>query len=309
MHLPLCVHLADRALLRVAGVDARAFLQGLISNDIHKVTPNRAIWAAFLTPQGKYLHDFFVYEAGDALLLDTEAARLDDLRRRLSIYKLRSQVSVAAQDPPMAVWALFGTDEGESVAALTGLSHSAGQATDTGDAIMFADPRHAKAGLRAILPRETGAATLVERGFRVGEREDYDRFRIELGLPDGSRDMLVDKSLLLECGFDELHGVDWQKGCYMGQELTARTRYRGLVKRRLVPFAVQGTLPAPGTLLQMAGKAVGEVRSGANGYALALLRIDALEAIIAAGGIALGETRLALRLPDWWTANASSQKS
>ena len=112
--------------------------------------------------------------------------------------------------------------------------------------------------------------------------------------------MLVEKSLLLECGFDELNGIDWQKGCYLGQELTARTRYRGLVKRRLLPVSVEGPLPPPGTPILLDGKDVGEVRSGIDGMALALLRLEALRAIAAGTGqIRAGETGLLPRPPDW----------
>ena len=120
----------------------------------------------------------------------------------------------------------------------------------------------AGAGLRAVLPVGNAADLLADHGSSAGNTDDYDLPRLTLGLPDGSRDLILEKSILLESGFDELHGVDWKKGCYMGQELTARTKYRGLIKKRLVPVTVDGPLPEPGTPVMADGKEIGEVRSG-----------------------------------------------
>jgi folate-binding protein YgfZ len=295
--VPICVPLAERELLRIAGDDARAFLQGVVSNDVRRVAPKRAIWAAFLTPQGRYLHDFFLCELDGALILDAEAARLSDLKRRLSIYKLRSRVTIEEIGQTASVWALIG----EGAAAAVGVRpEEPGTATSFGGGVVFMDPREAAAGLRAVLPSGQGPAALAASGFGRGNIQDYDRLRIQLGLPDGSRDMLVEKSLLLECGFDELNGIDWQKGCYLGQELTARTRYRGLIKRRLLPVTVDGELPPPGTPILLDGKDVGKVRSGVDGVALASFRLDALAAIGEAGGsVSVGDARLTPHRPSW----------
>ncbi len=296
MSLASFVRLASRGVLRVEGPDARSFLQGLISNDIGAVKPDHAVWAAFLTAQGKYLHDFFVCESGGALLLETEADRLADLKRRLSLYRLRSRVSIEEVGPTLGVWALIG----EAAATQAGLaSASAGSAAPLGEGIVIVDPRLAAAGLRALLPGETGEAALLALGFERAEPGAYDALRIFLGLPDGSRDMLVEKSLLLECGFDELGGIDWNKGCFLGQELTARTRWRGLVKRRLLPMRVEGAIPQPGTPISVDGQNVGEVRSGAEGWALALLRLSALPAISKAAGVTVGEATLVPHVPGW----------
>jgi tRNA-modifying protein YgfZ len=301
--VPEYVPLADRNVLGIAGDDARTFLQGLISNDVRRVSPERAIWAAFLTPQGKYLFDFFVCEQDGRLLLDCEGARLMDLRRRLSMYKLRSKVIIEPAD--LAVWAVIGDGLANSPAlppmlatALT--SGEPGEAALFAGGVAFVDPRHSGAGLRLVLPAAAGPGVLAQQGWAEGSHADYDRLRLRLGLPDGSRDMLIEKSLLLECGFDELNGIDWQKGCYLGQELTARTRYRGLVKKRLLTVAVEGPLPAAGTPVMLDGKEVGEVRSGADGAALALLRLEALEADGArTGGLSADAARLIPSRPDW----------
>jgi folate-binding protein YgfZ len=290
------VLLRERGLLSVAGDDRRAFLQGLISNDIEKVSATRSIYAALLTAQGKYLHDFFVAEYGGALLLDGEAARLADLQRRLGLYRLRAKVTLAPADPRLVVAAAFGAG---ALAAL-GLPGEPGATAPFADGIAFVDPRLAELGARLIVPHEGGIAALRQAGFAEANFASYDRLRLEHGFPDGSRDLPLEKAILLEAGFDELNGVDWQKGCYIGQELTARTKYRGLVKKRLMPVRVDGPLPPPGTLVMLGGQEAGEMRSGQDGVALALLRIEAVEA--AQGGervLQAGEARLVPIKPGW----------
>jgi len=285
------VALPQRGLIAVGGADRRGFLQGLISNDIEKVSPSRAIHAALLTAQGKYLHDFFIAERGETLFIDCEAARLADLQRRLGIYRLRSKVTLAPADPALGAFAAFGAG---TLAAL-GLPEEAGTAAPFAGGIAYADPRLAALGARLILTREESAAALRAAGFAEADFAAYDRLRLAAGVPDGSRDLVLEKSILLESGFDELNGVDWQKGCYVGQELTARTKYRGLIKKRLVPVRIEGSLPAPGTAIRRAGEEVGEMRSGRDGIALALLRLEAM----AAGDLEAEGARLAPTKPDW----------
>ena len=244
MTTPALIHLANRAVLRVSGDDRVSFLQGLLSNDVRRVSATTSVWAALLTPQGKYLHDVFVIAEGEALRLDGEAARLDDLRARLSRYRLRAKVAIDPA-PELAVFALLGSSaEG------------------------FADPRHDNIGRRVIAPKESLAPT--------APFETYDYRRLTLGLPDGSRDIEPEKDLLLEARFDDFHGVDFKKGCYVGQEVTARTKYRGLVKKRLLPVRVDGPLPSPGTPVIWEGREVGVLRSGCADAALALLRLDSV---------------------------------
>ena len=208
-------------------------------------------------------------EAGESIWLDTEAARLGDLKRRLSMYRLRAKAFLDEQ-PGLCVAAIFGVD---ALAAL-GLPSEPGAARPFGSGVVFVDPRLAALGARAILPREEARELLADAGIAEAGFDSYDRLRLSLGVPDGSRDLVLEKSILLEAGFDELNGVDWQKGCYIGQELTARTKYRGLVKRRLMPVAIEGPTPLPGTLVTADGREVGEMRSSRDGLGLALLRIE-----------------------------------
>ena len=254
--------LTDRAVLEVTGEDRLAFLQGLISNDVTLAAPGQAIWAALLTPQGKWLADFFLTAEADRLLLDAEAAQAEMVMAKLLRFRLRSKVAMAS---------------------LSGWVVQAGWGDSSMPIGATPDPRLAEAGWRLA------TATPV-----AADSAGYDAHRLSLGLPDGGRDMEAEHSVLLEAGFDELHGISWSKGCYMGQELTARTKYRGLVKRRLVPVSVEGPLPARGTPVTLAGAEVGEMRSGHEGQGMALLRLSALGAELQAG-----ETVLRPRIPGW----------
>jgi folate-binding protein YgfZ len=294
--------LDDRGLLTVAGDDRATFLQGLISNDVLKVGASRAIHASLLTAQGRYLHDFFVAAlvgttGGDGLVLDAEAGRLEDLRKRLMLYRLRSKVTVAPLADHIVV-AAFGPGTG----AALGLAEEAGSAAPFAGGIAYIDPRLAGMGARLIIPREKLEA-VAAAGFAVGERAAYEKLRLSLGVPDGSRDLPVEKALLLENNFDELNGVDWKKGCYVGQEVTARMKYRALVRKRLLPVRIEGSVPAPGTAVTLDGEEVGEMRSGEDGWGLAFLRLEAVETAeregksLAAGGAALTPLK-----PAWWAA-------
>jgi folate-binding protein YgfZ len=187
------------------------------------------------------------------------------LVQRLSRFRLRSKVTLRTAEE-FAVHAAWG-------------------GTPTAQAIMAPDPRLPDAGWRllATTPLPTTAS-----------EAHWDHHRLALGLPDGSRDLEAEKTVLLEAGFDELHGVSWSKGCYMGQELTARTKYRGLLKRRLVPVAVTGPVPAPNTPVMRDDVEVGTMRSGRDQAGLAVLRLDAMH-----GTLACGDATLTPRIPDW----------
>jgi tRNA-modifying protein YgfZ len=261
--------LPHRSVIAVGGPDRAEFLQGLISNDTAKVGPGQAIWAALLTPQGRFLNDMFVVEDGDGtFLLETERERAAALAKKLKMYTLRSKVTVEDRGDTMEVAVVFGAGA-EKILPVIG-------------ATAFVDPRLPELGVRVLAPAGQTAAMLL--GVDPAPPDAYEALRLRLGVPDGSRDLPVEKALLLESGFDELHGVDWQKGCYMGQELTARTKYRGLIKRRLFPVKIDGALPPPGTPVERDGREVGEIRSGSGDRALAMLQLDAADGPLTVDG-------------------------
>jgi len=257
-------HLPDRAALAVSGEDRVSFLQGLVSNDVTGAVPGHAVFAALLTPQGKWLADFLIVADADRLLLDCERALAPMLAQRLTRYRLRAKVAIEATELQV---------------------HAAWDGAPDTPGIIARDPRLEAAGWRvlAATPLATNASA-----------EEWDAHRLALGLPDGSRDCESDKTILLEAGFDELAGVSWTKGCYMGQELTARTKYRGLLKRRLVPVLIEGAPPPPGTPITSDGAEVGTLRSGQGPRAIAQLRIDALDRVLTCGG-----ARLRADIPAW----------
>ena len=337
--LPCFALLAERGLIRVGGPEARPFLNALVSTDVTRVGPDRAVYAALLTPQGKYLHDFFVFELDGALWLDAERARQADLQRRLTLYKLRAKVEIGDGNPGRAVVALWGDDVAEKLGFMSPPSpsplppHAGGEGLtkfssppragkrvaakrpgegenaappDPGRAAPFLggvaaiDPRLSALGARAILPAQDLAARLTAAGFAAADAAGYDRHRLALGVPDGSRDLEVEKALLLENNFEPLHGVDFEKGCYVGQELTARTKYRALIRKRLFRVLIDGPLPPPDTPVTLDGAEAGVLRSGRDGAALALLRLEQVaEAAASNRPLMAGSARLTPIKPDW----------
>jgi hypothetical protein len=238
---PFSILLPKRGLIRVGGEDAGKFLQGLISNDIRKLETQASLYACLLTPQGKFLHDFFITREEDTYLLDCEGEdRAQDLLRRLTMYKLRAKVTFECTDS-IDVYAN---------------SYSG-----------IADPRHPGLGLRSFL---RPALPLMPFTF-------WDEQRIRLGLIDGSRDAELEISTLEELNIADT-AVSFDKGCYVGQELTTRMEMRGLGKKHLLPLGFNGQVPFFSDPLKNAdGKVIAEMRSSCGTVGLALVRDDALE--------------------------------
>lgn len=253
--------LLHRGILEIQGEDRAAFLQGLITNDIYEVTPHQAIYATLLTPQGRFLYDFFISEQNGSYFLETEALKLEALLKKLNLYKLRSKITLKAR-LDLKVYALWGTD----IASSLDLKDERGSAKDG----VYMDPRLIELGARAI-------GEIDSQNFQSASVEEYASHRLKLGVPEGGQDLIPEKSILLESGLDELHAVSWTKGCYMGQELTARTKYRGLVRKRLFPLVIEGTPPPFGADIFKNEVVVGEMRTHAGSLGLALLRLEAFE--------------------------------
>lgn len=246
-------HDTDRAVLRVSGPEARDFLQGLVTNDVRRLADG-PVYAALLTPQGKYLFDFLLVADGDeAVLVDVAAGRAAALAQRLGVYRLRAKVAIEATD--LAV--VIGT----------------GPVPDGG----FADPRDPGLGWRALVadpaPLLAGRAVLTAAARAAA--------RVALAVPEAGVELTPDDSYILEMGFERLHGVDFRKGCYVGQEVTARMKHKTTLRKGLARVALDGPLedgaPPPGTEITRDGRAVGTLLSAAGDRALAYLRFDRTE--------------------------------
>lgn len=241
---------ATRSLHHLTGADALPFLQGLVTNDVLPLQKGPGIvWCALLTPQGKYLADFFVVNTGAGLLLDLPAALAGATLKRLAMYRLRADVQMAPAD----------------LAFARGLGPAPEGA--------FADPRHPDLGWRAYGPAAEGLAP---------QTVDWDALRVRLGVPEAGIDLIPDDSYILESGFEALHGVNFKKGCYVGQEVTARMKHKTELRKGLVPVRVVGAAPI-GTPILAGGREVGTLYSQAGGMGLAHLRFDLAEGEMTAG--------------------------
>ena len=271
--------LSDRAVVRVSGHAAHGFLQGLITNDIDKAKPGGAIHAGLLTPQGKILFDFFVIPAADGFLLEIAKAKAGELAQRLRFYKLRAQVEIA-EDPSFAVAAAWGAPP---------------RLPD--GAIAYADPRLSALGLRILLQAEADARIL---GCTIAGEDAYHAHRIALGVPEGGRDYAFGDAFPHEAMFDRLAGVDFDKGCFIGQEVVSRMEHRGIARKRIVGVEGEGPLPPSGTEITAGGAPVGTLGSVSEHSGLALLRLDRAEEAKAAGlPLRAGEVTVDLRIPAW----------
>ncbi len=282
----------ERGVIALAGPDRTALLQGLISADMAALGPAHALWGALLTPQGKYLHDFMLAIAGERLLLDCDADRRDDLLKRLKVYRLRSKVEISDVSDEIGVHVAWG----DGAAACFGLAETAGAACEWQGGAVFVDPRRLSLGLRLFLPHEGAAAALDAAGLTLCEAAPWHRLRLGEGIAEGGRELVPDKGLLIESGFDELGGIAWDKGCWMGQELTARMKYRALVKKRLLPVTLSGPPPLDGTAILQEGREVGELRHQVSGQGLALLRLEALQK---QAPLTAGDALVEVTIPEW----------
>lgn len=287
------ITLADRGVIAITGPETRSFLQAIVTNDVEKVDPTRTLYSALLTPQGKFLFDFFMADDGDGgLLLDVKQERLAEFAKRLKFYKLRAKAEIVDASDRFAVTALIGDGAGVSAR----LHEGAGNARRDGDTVLAVDPRLAAMGVRAIHPLDAQPFTEATQGSLT----DYETHRMSLAVPDGGTDVLVDKSFILESNFEELNAVDFEKGCYVGQELTARTKFRGTIRRRLFGITAQADLPPAGTPITVGTAEIGEIRSGLGDHGIALIRIDRLEeaggeaANVMAGDVAIKPVK-----PSW----------
>jgi folate-binding protein YgfZ len=278
--------LLDRGVVKVSGADARGFLNGLFTVDVVKMTPGAARFGALLTPQGKIVADFIVFEAaeedGGGFLLDCPRALAPTLAEKLRFYKLRAKVQIDDLSAALGVMAVW-PDQAES---------------EYGPS--FTDPRLPALGTRIILPPDTAADAAKDLGAALVDADVYDTHRVMLGVPRGGMDFSYGGTFPHEANMDQLGGVDFDKGCYVGQEVVSRVEHRGSARSRIVPLAYEDHAPDDGLPVMAGDKQIGVVGSAVGGTALALLRLDRLGDAIAAGtSIEAGGIKVRARKPAW----------
>jgi tRNA-modifying protein YgfZ len=274
-------HLDDRAVVRIAGPDAKTLLQNVVTLDMESVDRHGSGYGALLTPQGKILFDFVLHKAPDGYAADVQAGEAEAFAKRLSLYKLRAKVEIALV-PELAVYAAWD-----------------GAYTQGGG---YADPRLATLGNRWLAQRGSVATDT--------SAPDWHRHRIALSIPQGGVDFVFGDSFPFDAGMDSLHGVAFDKGCYIGQEVVSRMRHRGTARRRIVAIESKGSLPEPGADIVAGERVVGRLGSSAGGKGIGLVRLDRLHAALDERlPVRAGAEELAVALPAWatygWPATAS----
>lgn len=273
--------LAERGVIKVAGDGARSFLHGLVTADILSLQAGAARFCALLSPQGKIIADFLVAAApaNDGLFLDYPRELCGSLLEKLNRYKLRSKVVIEDVSAGLGVLAAWNG---------TALPHP----EQTAIGLAYADPRLPALGIRIMLPPDRAGAAAAALGATPVEPTDYEAHRIALGVPRGGVDFAYGEAFPHETDMDQLAGVDFGKGCYVGQEVVSRMEHRGTARTRAVPVRYDGTAPPAGSTITAGGRQLGTLGSAAAGRAIALLRLDRV-----ADALERGEPLMAVEVP------------
>jgi folate-binding protein YgfZ len=277
--------LPDRGVVKVSGEDARDFLNGLVTTDVALLHPGFGRFGALLTPQGKIIVDFLITEApsghGGGFLLDCPRALAQALTDKLGFYKLRAKVSVENLSDSLGVLAAWDGD------------------FSTKPDLAFADPRSPALGWRILVPAELAQKVADLIGADLVDSSAYDAQRIASGVPRGGLDFMYGDAFPHETNMDRLHGVDFAKGCYVGQEVVSRMQHRGTARTRTMRIVLQEFSPEPGTAILAGDKPVGTIGSTAGRNGLALIRTDrAADALAAGTPLTAGGLAIRLAAPD-----------
>jgi folate-binding protein YgfZ len=279
--------LPDRSISRVTGEDAARFLNGLVTQAVDALPPGVARYTALLTPQGKIIADFFVIavaaDDGGGFVLDLPRALAEDLEKRLTFYRLRAKVEIAAR-PDLAVAVTLERAAPEELG------------------LVYQDPRHPGLGWRIVLPADGARATLEAAGMTLVGPEVWHGRRISIGIPEGGKDFVYGDTFPHEADMDVLGGVDFHKGCFIGQEVVSRVERRAAARSRVVPVAFSDGAPEPGAEVRAGDRSLGYMGSAAGRLGLAMLRLDRVAEGLSAGDkIVAGGIELTLLRPDWAT--------
>jgi tRNA-modifying protein YgfZ len=261
--------LPDRGVVKVAGLDARTFLNGLMTADVMTMTPATPRFAALLTPQGKIIVDCIVVEApaedGGGFFLDCPRALARELVQKLGFYRLRAKVSVEDLSEALGLLAIWGG------------------AGSTEFGLGYADPRLAALGIRVIVPPQLASEATADLGAELVDAAAYEAHRIALGVPRGGLDFIYGDAFPHEADMDQLNGVDFGKGCYVGQEVVSRIEHRGTARNRIVPVTAEDFAPEAGVPVMAGDRQIGTTGSAAGNRGLAMLRLDRVADALASG--------------------------
>lgn len=277
------IHLKHRTILSVSGNDRRSFLQGLITNDVNRLSSDTPLYACMLNPQGKILFDFLLYEHQETILLDVWNEKAESLMKRLSLYKLRANVEISHSID----WSIYAS-----------LDNTKPDPT-TAEMVMR-DPRHSSLGYRILSTRELDAKN---------PQKDYETHRLSLGIPE-SCDIIEDRSFPMELGISDLHGISYTKGCYVGQEVIARNKVRGTLRKAIYSIQSESSLPEMGTVVTINDREIGQIRSISGNIGVAILRIDDVTKAQSEGHtLHANEIEISASLPQWLHLPANIQDS
>lgn len=269
------IKLDDRIIIEIIGTDTKDFLQPLITNNIELVSSKKSIYAALLSPQGKYIFDFFIFENSISghLSIDCAKNRCAELLEKLNIYKLRYKINFNINNN-ISIFSIYGTDYSELELNLKEVSLE-GSTEKINNNIILVDPRNKKLGLRIY----SDLSSPIEGFNKIpdGEKSDLDYIRIELSVPNPDLDLEIEKSFLIENNFEFINAIDFKKGCYVGQENTARQKYRGTAKKKLFLIRIIGDDIINGTKIYYNERVVGTMRSSCKDIGLATIRTDFYE--------------------------------
>ena len=261
------ISLENSAFFEISGAEKNTFLQGLITNDINKCTENKSIYSAFLSPQGKFIADFFIINLGKSFLFETRTQFLENIINKINFYKLRADIEVKNINNYES-FAIYTRDD---------LYHELklpGELKKIEKGFVFVDPRKSEMGLKAIIEKDKISDFFLQHSLSKDSFKDYNQKRIENFIPDSLLDLEINKSVLLEYNFDSINAIDWNKGCYVGQEITARMKYRALLKKSLTKISIIDGNVKPHDDIFFDKRSIGSVSSVSKDIGLAILRID-----------------------------------
>ena len=269
--------LSDRAAIRLTGPDAPHFLHNLVTSSVETLATGEAAYSALLTPQGKIIADFMVLRTPDGFLLDVPVVQRDELKKRLTLYKLRADIAILLEE--LLIVAFWDTPSPPVSGA-------------------FPDPRFPELGYRAFVPTSEIDHVFTSATTKASEA-DYHAHRIALGIPEGGRDFMFGDTFPHEADMDQLGGVDFRKGCYIGQEVVSRTHHRTTARTRAVPVRIDGAAQ-PGDIVLAGDKTVGNIGSLIDTRGIAMLRIDRADDALAAGiPLTAGDAVVTIAKPSW----------